>query len=110
MEVDEERAVDIILRPGEMSLHHIGIARGSKMNTSDRPRIGLAVRYITPEVVQDGLKRQIVPLVRGRDDYGHFDIVDPPKEGALWTAIRDEAERRLLKNILPKEPWAGTPK
>ena len=73
--VDESSAVDIVLAPGEMSLHHIGIVHGSEVNTSDEPRIGLAIRYIAPDVVQDG---PIVPaglLVRGSDTFGNFDLL-----------------------------------
>lgn len=100
VEVDEGKAVNIVLRPGEMSLHHIGIAHGSKANNSDQPRIGIAIRYIAAEVIQDGVERQLAQLVRGRDDYGHFEIVEPPREGVNSMAIREEADRRVLKNIL----------
>jgi len=60
VEVDQTKAVNMVLRPGEMSLHHIGIAHGSRANNSDHPRIGIAIRYIAPEVVQNGVERQIV--------------------------------------------------
>src|SRR5579862_3090953 len=43
VEVNESQAVDLVLQPGEMSLHHIGIVHGSKVNTSPQPRIGNAV-------------------------------------------------------------------
>jgi ectoine hydroxylase-related dioxygenase (phytanoyl-CoA dioxygenase family) len=100
-DVDEAKAVSLILAPGEMSLHHIGIAHGSKANTSDRPRIGIAIRYIAPEVIQEGSERQIVQLVRGKDKYGHFEIVEPPAEGRDSTPIWQEARRRILRNIMP---------
>jgi len=100
VEVDESRAVNLTLRPGEMSLHHIGIAHGSKANTSDGPRIGLAIRFIAPEVVQDGSQRQIVQLVRGEDKYGNFEVVGAPCGDAASNDIRIEAERRMVKNIL----------
>lgn len=96
--VDETKAVNIVLGPGEMSLHHIGVAHGSKANNSDSPRIGLAIRYIAAEVVQNGIERQIALLVRGKDKYGHFELVDPPREGAGSEAIRAEADRRVLRN------------
>ena len=35
LEVDESKAVALTLAPGEMSLHHIGIAHGSKANSSN---------------------------------------------------------------------------
>ena len=100
VQVDQTKAVNLVLQPGEMSLHHVGVAHGSGANNSDHPRIGIAIRYIAPEVLQDGVERQIVQLVRGRDEFGHFDIVDPPKEGTSSVMIREEADRRLLRNIL----------
>ncbi len=101
LEVDESKAVAMTLNAGEMSLHHIGIAHGSKANTSDQPRIGIAVRYIAPEVVQKGAERQIVQLVRGRDEYGNFEIVAPPADAASAAEIRKEADRRITKNVMP---------
>ena len=101
LEVDESKAVALTLEPGEMSLHHIGIAHGSKANRSDHPRIGIAVRYIAPEVVQNGTERQIVQLVRGQDEYGNFEIVAPTTDAASAAEIRKEADRRVLKNVLP---------
>jgi chlorinating enzyme len=104
VEVDEAQAVDLILQPGEMSLHHIGIVHGSGPNSSSRARIGLAVRYIGPEVIQDGPARDIAVLVRGKDEYGHFDLAEPPQRDASpeESSIHAEASRRKAANILPK--------
>ena len=99
VDVDESKAVPLTLKPGEMSLHHIGIAHGSKANGANYARIGIAVRYIAPEVVQGGSVRQIVQLVRGQDDHGNFEIVAPPSDAATAAKIREEAEQRMLKNI-----------
>jgi non-haem Fe2+, alpha-ketoglutarate-dependent halogenase len=99
--VDEAKAVSLILAPGEMSLHHIGIAHGSKANGSDYARVGIAVRYIAPEVVQSGSQRQIVQLVRGKDEFGNFEIVAPPEDARSAAGIRSEAEQRMLRNVYP---------
>jgi ectoine hydroxylase-related dioxygenase (phytanoyl-CoA dioxygenase family) len=101
VEVEESKAVALILAPGEMSLHHIGIAHGSKANHADYARVGIAVRYIAPEVVQNGSERQIVQLVRGKDEYGNFEIVAPPEDSASAAEIRKEAEQRMLRNVYP---------
>ena len=101
LEVDESKAVAMTLDAGEMSLHHIGIAHGSKANSSDQPRIGIAVRYIAPEVVQKGAERQIVQLVRGRDEHGNFEIVGPPADAVSAAEVRKEADRRITKNVMP---------
>ncbi len=44
--VDEKKAVDIILAPGDVSVHHPNIIHGSNANTSPRWRRGLTIRYI----------------------------------------------------------------
>jgi ectoine hydroxylase-related dioxygenase (phytanoyl-CoA dioxygenase family) len=101
VDVDEKRAVDIALRPGQMSLHHVLIVHGSKANTSDKPRIGIAVRYIAPEVKQDG-QRPVAVLVRGKDDYGNFDLIEAPLQSpaADNENIQANAVNRMMKNIL----------
>src|ERR1700678_3578163 len=102
LDVDESKAVAMMLDAGQMSLHHIGIAHGSKANRSDQPRIGIAVRYIAPEVVQKGAERQIVQLVRGKDEYGNFEIVAPPSDTVSGAEIRKEADRRITRNVMPE--------
>ncbi len=44
--VNEARAVDIILKAGDVSVHHPNIIHGSNANTSPRRRAGLTIRYI----------------------------------------------------------------
>jgi non-heme Fe2+,alpha-ketoglutarate-dependent halogenase len=102
VDVDESKAVPLTLSPGEMSLHHIGIAHGSKANGANYARIGIAVRYVAPEVVQQSSERQIVQLVRGKDEHGNFEIVAPPSDAATAAEIRNEADRRVLKNVYPE--------
>ena len=105
-DVDETKAVSLILAPGKCRCIYRN-AHGSKANTSDRPRIGIAIRYIAPEVIQEGSERQIVQLVRGKDKYGHFEIVEPPAEGKDSTPIWQEARRRILRNIMPDAAQAN---
>ncbi|HWA91133.1 MAG TPA: phytanoyl-CoA dioxygenase family protein [Rhizomicrobium sp.] len=75
--VDESRAVDVVLAPGEMSLHHPILIHGSEPNTSSERRVGLAIRYIGAKVAQRGPERGTATLVRGRD-HGHFDLEQAP--------------------------------
>ncbi len=79
VDVDEDDVVDLVLQPGEMSLHHVKIIHGSNANRSDRKRIGYAPRYVTPEVKQVQIEeRQRAVLARGRDEYHHFDLMEHP--------------------------------
>lgn len=45
-EVDESQAVDMVLAPGDVEVHHPNIVHGSNANTSPRRRCGLTIRYI----------------------------------------------------------------
>jgi ectoine hydroxylase-related dioxygenase (phytanoyl-CoA dioxygenase family) len=103
VDVDESQAIDIVLNPGEMSLHHIGIVHGSNANNSDKPRIGLAVRYISTEVVQEGEERSLAMLVRGHDEFGNFELIDPPTANRpTESAVQSEAVRRMAASITRK--------
>ena len=69
--VDEKRAVTIVLRPGEMSLHHVRLVHGSPPNPSDDRRIGFAIRYV-PTTVAQIAGDDSATLVRGVDEHHHF--------------------------------------
>ena len=70
--IDEARAVNIILKAGEMSLHHVRIAHASAPNRSEDRRIGLSIRYMPPQTRQQLAEWDSAALVRGEDRYGHF--------------------------------------
>jgi len=76
--VDESKAVDVELAPGEMSLHHPMVVHGSAPNASAHRRVGLAIRYISARIRQREPARGTAVLVRGRD-HGHFDLEQPPE-------------------------------
>ncbi len=44
--VDEAKAIDVILKAGDLSIHHPNIIHGSEANTSELWRMGLTIRYI----------------------------------------------------------------
>ena len=44
--VDDKRAVDCVMAPGDVSVHHPNVIHGSNPNTSGRWRRGLTIRYI----------------------------------------------------------------
>jgi chlorinating enzyme len=78
VEVDEARGVDVLLRPGEMSLHHVRMVHGSPANRSDDRRIGFAIRYVPTYVKQVAGERDSAMLVRGVDEHHHFAPEHPP--------------------------------
>ena len=75
--VDESRAVDVVLQPGEISFHQSNLVHGSNPNTSDAPRTGFIVRFVTSQI-----KDRDRPLlrVRGSGDCSHLKLAQPPGE------------------------------
>jgi ectoine hydroxylase-related dioxygenase (phytanoyl-CoA dioxygenase family) len=95
---DESGAVTLNLAPGEFSLHHERTAHGSKENSTTARRIGFAFFYI-PTHAHCPAGRRTALLVRGLDNYGHWDRdplpqydFDPPAYAAMlqaWGAYKD---------------------
>jgi ectoine hydroxylase-related dioxygenase (phytanoyl-CoA dioxygenase family) len=78
VEVAEDDAVEIELRPGQMSLHHGKVFHASHPNISDDRRIGLAIRFIPTHMRQVEGGQMAAMLVRGVDQYQHFRRCRPP--------------------------------
>jgi non-haem Fe2+, alpha-ketoglutarate-dependent halogenase len=72
VEVNEAEAHDIVLRPGEMSLHHVRLVHGSAPNRSNHRRVGFVIRYIPTHIRQVAGSEDSATLVRGEDLFGNF--------------------------------------
>jgi ectoine hydroxylase-related dioxygenase (phytanoyl-CoA dioxygenase family) len=83
--VDESRAVDVVLAPGEMSLHTSTLVHGSNPNLSDEARIGFIVRFVTSRSQDPGR-----PLlrVRGQADCSHLSLAEAPANMNRESAFR----------------------
>ncbi|WP_354097935.1 phytanoyl-CoA dioxygenase family protein [Bradyrhizobium sp. S3.2.12] len=98
--VDEAQAVDLELRPGQISLHHTMLIHGSKPNFSDTRRLGITVRYVAAHVSQTSGFRDSATLVRGTDKHRSF-IAEPrphrdfdPEAVEFYNEIVAESRRR----------------
>lgn len=72
-DVDESKAVDLILKPGEMSIHHGAVIHGSQPNNSNQRRIGFSLQSYMPNNVKQIVGRNLWTHVRGQkrqDDDG----------------------------------------
>lgn len=99
VKVDPATVTNVVLQPGEMSLHHVLLFHGSEPNRSKLPRIGFAIRYVPTHVRQLSPIRDSALLVRGRDAYGHFDLERSPVTDmdAAAVASHDDATDRQLR-------------
>lgn len=85
VDVDETRAVDVVLQPGEMSVHHVNVIHGSNPNRSTIARIGFSASFVTPLVPSIGMT-----LVRARGAGGPSLATEPPAD--LRAGIASHAE------------------
>jgi ectoine hydroxylase-related dioxygenase (phytanoyl-CoA dioxygenase family) len=86
-QVDESLARSLVLRPGQMSLHHCNIIHGSQPNRSAEDRVGFIVRFVTSAHRAD---RGPVVRVRGHGDDRHLDCqpaVSPPDTSPTALAL-----------------------
>jgi ectoine hydroxylase-related dioxygenase (phytanoyl-CoA dioxygenase family) len=99
--LDEENCVPSPLAAGQMSLHHVRLVHRSGPNTTDDRRIGIVLRYCATHVRQTKGSDTAV-LVAGKDDYGHFELLNRPVQdfGEAEMAIHGDAVARMGKIIM----------
>ncbi len=105
VDVDEDDATDVLLSPGQASLHHGHLFHASGPNTTGERRIGVAIRYIKPSLKQKDGQKTLARLASGTDNFGHFRLADAPN-GRLsevdLARCRDDAKLRrevLFKGV-----------
>ncbi len=83
---DSDSGFDLVMPPGEMSIHHPVILHGSNSNLSTECRIGLSASYSVPELYNG---RRAVVWVRGDGprDHHHFEVIDKPPTATFEEAI-----------------------
>ena len=86
-EFNEADAEDIVLEPGQVSLHDVYLYHGSKANRSDKPRRGMTLRFMpttsvyrhdeTTRFKREGpleMSQRTIYLMRGVDKSGQNDL------------------------------------
>jgi len=109
---DKVREVLCQLSPGQASLHGWRTVHSSQPNTSNTPRVGLAIRYMAGEVRQEHpVVRDRVTLVCGEMEGDWFEVEkEPVKEfgkeewGEHKISMRREWERRRVSKELGMLP------
>jgi hypothetical protein len=88
--VNEADAVDVELRAGEMSLHHLDIIHGSNPNRASWWRTGFIIRYTTPRMLRAPTP---VVIARGRPA-PHLPTLGGRPSLTLDQALAVQRERR----------------
>ena len=96
--VDANLAVDLILKPGQMSLHHAMIIHGSQPNQSqDQRRIGFALQSFMPAGAKQTIGHNDWSPVRGHcAQKGHSYLPRPQQDMAASSVqVRDQSNQNF---------------
>ena len=100
-EIDPSRVVDVLLEPGQASIHHGWMAHASGPNQGNARRVGLVIRYMAPHLRQTVASHDYGILVRGEDRHHHFVSPRRPTGDFEPEAIEQyEAIREHRRNFL----------
>jgi len=76
IDVREDRAVNAVLKAGQVVFHHESVVHSSTPNRATHPRIGFSIHYVAPHVRETRFDGATAMLLRGKDRYGHW-AADP---------------------------------
>ena len=74
-----DKTKSLILKAGQMSLHHPTVVHGSDLNKSNDRRIGFVVQSYIDTNVKQVLGKNSVQLARGIDKFNYHKTIDRPK-------------------------------
>jgi chlorinating enzyme len=96
--LNTDNAQDVILQAGQMSFHHANIVHGSQPNMSNGPRIGLAIRYVAPQVQQQKAHHSVI-LARGHNNFEHYHVQPKPSTNTQQGMAAQAQYERYLEQI-----------
>ena len=76
--VPKEKTTPIILKAGQMSLHHPAVVHGSEQNKSNDRRIGFVIQSYIGTNVKQVLGKNSVQLARGVDEFKYNEKIERP--------------------------------
>lgn len=83
---DSDSGFDLVMPPGEMSIHHPVILHGSNSNLSTECRIGFSASYSVPELY-NGRRAVVWGREDGPRDQHHFEVIEKRPMATLEEAV-----------------------
>jgi len=77
--VPKEKTTPLVLKAGQMSLHHPTVVHGSDLNKSNDRRIGFVIQSYIGTNVKQILGKNSVQLARGIDEFNYHEKIERPK-------------------------------
>ena len=78
--VPKEKTTPLILKAGQMSLHHPTVVHGSDLNKSNDRRIGFVIQSYIGTNVKQVIGRNSVQLARGVDEFSYHEKIGRPQK------------------------------
>ena len=100
-----DKTTPLILKAGQMSLHHPAVVHGSDLNRSNDRRIGFVIQSYIGTDVRQVLGKNSVQLARGIDEFNYHKIIDRPK---LLMDTNDLKIKKQENDNLHKIFYAGS--
>ena len=89
--VPKEKTTPLILKAGQMSLHHPTVVHGSDLNHSNDRRIGFVIQSYIGTNVKQVLGKNSVQLARGKDNFNFHKKIGRPK------SLLDKSDLKIKK-------------
>ena len=107
--VSLDKTEPVILKAGQMSLHHPKIVHGSGLNYSDDRRIGFVIQSYIGSNVDQVLGKMYVQKARGEDKYKYHEYSNIPSElmGRKEVISQNKANEELSKIFYFKSEKIG---
>ena len=90
--VDETKAIDIVLQPGQASFHHTLMLHGSGANRTDTWRLGVIANFAAADVGPSPGHEESAILMRGSPQGTRFTLEPPPASDLSPQALTRYAE------------------
>ena len=91
----EDKVLDVELKAGQMSLHHVNTIHGSNANISGERRMGFAIRYIADTVSQRSHHHSLL-VAAGEYKHDYYDIQEAVPKGSMAECV----ERQRIAHAL----------
>ena len=109
IDVPEDKAVEAVLRAGQVVFHHERVVHSSTPNRSPHPRIGFSIHYVAPHVRETRFEGATAMLLRGQDQYGYWGVDPEPRKDLdpVCIAAMDAAREKFIKTTEKKIAAGG---
>jgi ectoine hydroxylase-related dioxygenase (phytanoyl-CoA dioxygenase family) len=105
--VPKEKTTPLILKAGQMSLHHPTVVHGSDLNKSDDRRIGFVIQSYIGANVKQVIGKNSVQLARGVDSYNYHEKIE---RTSLLMGEKDLKLKKKENDNLQEIFYKGAPK